>query len=354
MRVRFTPYWRIVQGAGCVLPDRPATTGDHGPVDSLWTAVDVRRPGRVRLVTDFAAGRVRATRPAAATERRSARLGAVRCGQPYCVARYRVDNISSSMPVGLTRLMGKVFPNGPLDVLRQIALFATAYYAYRLTRGAIDDPQGAATAFQHARDLIAIEQATGLFIEPTVQSWTSGWGFATDVASWIYINAQTTICLAALIYIYLVHNERFYFVRNMFMVAMGIALVGYLLYPTAPPRFFPELGFMDTVVGVHRRRPQRRQGQRALQPVRGRAVDALLQRAADRVVAGADVHGRPAKIFWAIYPLILVWVVVATGNHWLLDAVLGAATAAVSFYAARWLAQKRPEAWAFSPARATA
>ena len=33
----------------------------------------------------------------------------------------------------------------------------------------------------------------------------------------------------------------------MFMVAMGIALVGYTLYPTAPPRFFPEWGFVDTV-----------------------------------------------------------------------------------------------------------
>jgi predicted membrane metal-binding protein len=63
---------------------------------------------------------------------------------------------------------------------------------------------------------------------------------------------------------------------------------------------------------------------------------------------------RPAKLFWAVYPAILFWVVVATGNHWVLDAVLGAATAGVSFYAARWLAQKRPEAWAFSPAKATA
>jgi hypothetical protein len=55
-----------------------------------------------------------------------------------------------------------------------------------------------------------------------------------------------------------------------------------------------------------------------------------------------------------VYPLIMLWVVVATGNHWWLDGALGAATAAVSFYAARWLAAKRPEAWAFSPARATA
>ena len=53
--------------------------------------------------------------------------------------------------------------------------------------------------------------------------------------------------LGALVYIYLRHNSSFYFVRNMFMVAMGIALVGYMLFPTAPPRFFPEWGFIDTV-----------------------------------------------------------------------------------------------------------
>ena len=33
----------------------------------------------------------------------------------------------------------------------------------------------------------------------------------------------------------------------MFIVAMGLALVGYTLYPTAPPRMFPEYGFVDTI-----------------------------------------------------------------------------------------------------------
>ena len=33
----------------------------------------------------------------------------------------------------------------------------------------------------------------------------------------------------------------------MFMVAMGLALVGYVVYPTAPPRMLPELGFADSV-----------------------------------------------------------------------------------------------------------
>jgi hypothetical protein len=250
--------------------------------------------------------------------------------------------------------MGKVFPHGPLDVLRQVALFASVYYVYRLTRGAIDDQQGIASAFQHARHLINIEQATGLFVEPTVQTWTGGWQFALDVASWIYINAQTTICLSALIYIYLFHNDRFYFVRNMVIVAMAIALAGYILYPTAPPRFFPELGFQDAVsdfTGVDSTNV---------------SVNALFNPYAavpsmhccNSLLIGWSlaqmVTWRPAKIFWAVYPLVMLWVVVATGNHWVMDAVLGAATAGLSFYAARWLAWARPEAWAFSPIKAGA
>jgi hypothetical protein len=252
------------------------------------------------------------------------------------------------MPIAFQRVMGRVFPHGPLDVVRQFLLFASVYYLYRLTRGAIDDPRGATTAFQHARDLISVEQATGLFIEPTIQSWTGGWQFAMDVASWIYINAQTTVCLSALIFIYLFHNERFYFVRNMLMVAMGIALLGYVLYPTAPPRFFGELGFHDAVsqfTGVD-------------------ANDAKVNALFNPYAAVPSMHccnalligwslarmvrWRPARIFWAVYPLIMLWVVVATGNHWIMDALLGAATAAVSFYAACWLARARPHAWAFT------
>jgi hypothetical protein len=63
LKVRFTPYWRIAQGTGCVLPDRPVGTDDQDPVDNLWTAIDVRRPGRIRLTTDFALSRIRATSP---------------------------------------------------------------------------------------------------------------------------------------------------------------------------------------------------------------------------------------------------------------------------------------------------
>jgi hypothetical protein len=142
-------------------------------------------------------------------------------------------------------LLARLTPHGPWDVLRQVAIFAIAYLAYRLVRGGIDGR--AATAFENARSLIDIERGLHVFVEPNVQDWAEHVPGVLDVASWLYINAQTSVTVGALVYLYLFHNKSFYFVRNMFMVAMGIALVGYALFPTAPPRFFPGWGFFDAV-----------------------------------------------------------------------------------------------------------
>ncbi len=185
----------------------------------------------------------------------------------------------------------RFFPRGFPDVVLQVALFELGYMLYRAVRGWIDGPQGAAIAFEHGRNIIDLERSLGLFIEPKVQDLFGATGLIGDASSWLYLNAQVTITLGALIYIYLRHNGSFYFVRNMFMVSWTIALIGYIVYPTAPPRFFPEWGFIDSVVGLHRRRSDERHRERALQPVRRRAVDARGVRADDRRVAVAAGAG---------------------------------------------------------------
>ncbi|HVE69222.1 MAG TPA: phosphatase PAP2 family protein, partial [Solirubrobacteraceae bacterium] len=143
----------------------------------------------------------------------------------------------------LRQLEARVLPHGVFDVVRQVALFAAAYYAYRFVRGAVDGK--AAEAFANGRELISLERTLNLFFEPAVQTWASGKSWLIDFASWMYVNSHFSITLGSLVFIYLFHNSSFYFVRNMFMVAMGIALVGYVAFPTAPPRFMPELGFTD-------------------------------------------------------------------------------------------------------------
>jgi hypothetical protein len=51
IRVRFTPYWAIGQGSGCVAPD------------GEFTKLSVPRPGPVKLVIDFSPGRIGARSP---------------------------------------------------------------------------------------------------------------------------------------------------------------------------------------------------------------------------------------------------------------------------------------------------
>jgi membrane-associated phospholipid phosphatase len=251
----------------------------------------------------------------------------------------------------LRALQARLLPHGWFDLVRQVLLFFLAYNAYRLVRGAADDPAGAAIAFDHARTLIDVEQSLGLFVEPAIQAWGQGTGFLEDVASWIYINAQTSVTVGSLAFLYLFHNRSFYFVRNMFMVAMGLALVGYSLFPTAPPRFFPEWGFTDSVAsftGI---------------PADNVAVNALFNPFAavpSMHVAFALMIGWPLvklvrfrvlKVFWFLYPFLVAFVVVATGNHFWMDAFLGACVAGISaLFAQHVLARLRPDVWSFRPA----
>jgi hypothetical protein len=248
----------------------------------------------------------------------------------------------------LRQLPARALPNGIVDLLRQIAFMAAAYLAYRLVRGAIDDPQGAAVAFDNARRLIAIEQDLHVYVEPGVQAWAARVPALMDVSSWIYINAQTSVTLGALAYLYLFHNASFYFVRNMFAVAFTIALAGYLVYPTAPPRFFPEWGFVDAVsqfAGVdHDDQVNSLFNPYAAVPSMHVAFALMIGVPLSRLV-----RARRLRRFWAMYPALVTFVIVATANHWIADAVLGAATAGAAAWAAHWLARARPAAWAFAP-----
>jgi hypothetical protein len=245
-------------------------------------------------------------------------------------------------------LPARVLPNGWLDVLRQVLLFGLAYLAYRAVRGMVEGRAGA--AFQHARDLIQVERTLHLFVEPSVQAWASGSHFLMDGASWLYVNAQTSVTVAALVYLYLRHNRSFYFVRNMFMIAMLIALVGYTVFPTAPPRFMPEWGFIDSVsdfTGVHVSHTSSSMSA-LLNPYA--AVPSM--HVAFALMIGwtlAKLSRRKAvRVMWILYPFLMTFVIVATANHFILDALLGALTAGISAYGARCLARARPGVWRFS------
>jgi len=244
-------------------------------------------------------------------------------------------------------------PKGWPDALHQIALFALADLCYETVRGVAES--NTALAFSNARSIVDFERGMGLFFEQGFQSWVMGHRLLVDFANFMYVNSHFVITTACLVWLYLRRNEHFYFIRNMFMVAMGLALVGYLLVPTAPPRFLPELGFVDTIsyyADVHHDsafvtlffNPY------AAVPSMHVAFSLLLA-----VPAILLVRSRIAKVAWALYPPLVTCVVIVTGNHWWLDAAAGALVAILSAVIARLvLSRARPGVWAWRPRTASA
>lgn len=257
------------------------------------------------------------------------------------------------MVARLRTLCGRFLPNGILDVLVQVALMQATYMAYRLVRGWIDDPQGAAVAFENGRNIIAAERSLGLFFEPQLQELVGATSFVGDASSWIYLNAQVTVTLGALVYLYVRHNNSFYFVRNMFIVSWAIALAGYALFPTAPPRFFPEWGFVDSVSDFTGVAPDSATANALFNPYAAVPSMHIAFALMIAVPLASLARHRVTKWFWTVYPLVVTFVIVVTANHFILDAVLGAMTAGVAFATARSLARVRP-AWRFAPSPASA
>jgi membrane-associated phospholipid phosphatase len=239
-------------------------------------------------------------------------------------------------------------PRGPFDAARQWLLFAGAYYVYRLVRGLVDGHPN--IAYQHGRDIVDFERSIHAFIEPDVQSWALNHAFFIHVADWMYVNSHFLVTTTFLIWLYIARNHAYYFVRNMFMIAMVFALIGYVVFPAAPPRFFPEWGFTDTVADYF--------GQGASQTAgvlyNPYAAMPSMHVAFALMIAVPAIHlfrQRWVKALWMLYPLLVTFVVVSTGNHFWLDAAFGVLVAAVSAVLAKTaFARFRPEAWSWRTA----
>jgi hypothetical protein len=245
------------------------------------------------------------------------------------------------------RLRG-FLPRGPLDLVLQLVLLAAAYWAWRHARGAVDGSLG--LSFSHARDLVSAERSLGLLIEPSVQHWAVGAGWPAELARWGYANLHFKGSCVMLAILYFRYRGSFGFVRNAVFAAMVISVIGYALLPTAPPRFLPELGLdpSSSVTGND--------------PLLSHPGDALF----NPFAAVPSMHvGLSVILAWSLamlvrtpvlrgllfaYPLLMTFVVVASGNHFWLDAVLGVLTAALAVGVATLLARVNPD-WSFDPRR---
>ncbi len=251
----------------------------------------------------------------------------------------------------MVRQIKEFAPRGWADAILQFALFFAVYNGYQVVRGLAEGR--ADLAFANAQRVIDIEAGLGTLFEPGLQDALINHArWLIDFSNFMYLNSHFVVTTLFLSWLYFRRNEHFYFVRNMFMVAMVIALTLYLLVPTAPPRLMDsQFGFVDTIA-TFTGLPQDSDtvgllvNQYAAIPSMHIAFALMVA-----VPAAALVRSPLAMAWWAAYPLIVFFVIVATGNHFWLDAAAGAAVACVAAVSATQMAKARPDHWAWRDER---
>src|SRR3954453_7868255 len=244
--------------------------------------------------------------------------------------------------------IGNWLPQGYGDAARQLSLFVVAELCYEAVRGVADGQR--ATAIVNGQNVIDFEKGTHTFFEPHLQHiFDSRW--MVDFANFMYMNSHFVVTTAFLVWLYLFRNQNFYFVRNMFLVAMGLAVVGYALLPTAPPRMFD--GFTDTITQYAQVNHDSGLVKLFINPYA--AIPSMHVAFSTMIGVTGELISRHTitKVIWAAYPLLVFWVVIVTANHFWVDGAFGLLVACLSAVTAlQILARVRPAVWSWRPATA--
>jgi hypothetical protein len=183
-------------------------------------------------------------------------------------------------------------------------------------------------ALRHARDVARLEQSLHVFVEQNVQEAARSVPGLIGTFGLAYLTLHLAVTAGFLFWTYKHRPRAFPVVRTTLILATALALIGFVLFPTAPPRL-AGLGIVDTVSGRHISL-DRGLVSSLYNPIA--AVPSLHVGYAVVVGGGLVRYGRRllSRIVGLAYPLFVVLVIVATGNHFFFDAVTGAAVAVLA------------------------
>jgi hypothetical protein len=207
-------------------------------------------------------------------------------------------------------------------LLREIALAAAFYCAYTLVRLLI--PHDEPTAYAHAAQILRLEHALGIDVELDLNHALLREPSLAKLANWFYATAHFAVTLTVLVWLYRRRPQHFRRLRTALMVATGIALVGFWLYPLAPPRFLGGRGFVDPVAALHSfglySSPQAGSLTNQFAAMPSMHAGWALWCA----VAVITLSGRPwVRAIATLYPIVTIMVIFSTANHYVLDAAAG-------------------------------
>ena len=206
--------------------------------------------------------------------------------------------------------------------IREIGVFALALVVYQASRAlVIGSP---ATAFQNAKSLIGFEKGSGLFVETSIQRRVMEHVQLVEILNLFYLTAHWVVTPLFFVWLYRRRRDVYPLVRNAFLVANGVAIVVFMVFPVAPPRLAAgREGLVDTLRTV------------SDVDLRGGVLSGVFNpyaavpsmhfgyAALIGVVAVVLVRSWTLRALALAYPAVVFLTIVGTANHYIVDAVAG-------------------------------
>ncbi|MFJ6442129.1 phosphatase PAP2 family protein [Streptomyces sp. NPDC091649] len=219
------------------------------------------------------------------------------------------------------RLLALRTPRSP-RLWFEILLIAVSYWLYSLVRNAV--PEQKAAALKNADWIWSAEKSLGLAFEETVNHAVNSVTWLIVSMNYYYATLHFVVTIGVLVWLFRRHPGRYAATRLVLFATTAVALLGYYLYPLAPPRLMNGANFIDTVL---------------LHETWGSMASGNFKNMSNQYAAMPSMHigwslwcgltifalaSAPwARILGLLYPTLTLVVIVATANHFWLDAVGG-------------------------------
>ena len=214
--------------------------------------------------------------------------------------------------------------------LAEVSLYVGAYLVYVFSRGLVHGNVREVGIANGAR-IADLQRELGFLWEPGWQAWALGHVQGVVVfLNWAYILTYWPVILGLAIFLFLRDRRKYYYYRTVVLLNLIAALLAFMLFPVASPFAIPSVGLEDTI--------------QAFGPaIYGSDTMATFY---NTTAAMPSLHfswtvilgvywwrSLPGgfKIFGIIYPALTFSAITVTGNHFVLDAVVGGVLAGLCF-----------------------
>jgi hypothetical protein len=213
---------------------------------------------------------------------------------------------------------------------QELAIIAFGYWLYTLGRNAV--PEQAEVAMRHARSVQHLQDWLHLNFELSVNHFVAHHEWLAQIMDYYYASLHFLITICVMVWLFRRRPHVYRGARAALVATTLLGLLGFYVYPLAPPRLMTSYHYVDTLARFH---------------TWGSLAEPSIASHSNQYAAMPSLHiawamwcgiaifccawRRWVRVLGLLYPVGTLMVIIGTANHFIIDAAGGAVAVGLGF-----------------------